>query len=540
MELFEAIRRDRRLDESLSVRGLADRHGVHRRTVRAALANPTPPQRKSSTRPAPQLDPARALIDAMLTEDLGAPRKQRHTAVRVHARLVGEHGLDITYSTVRDYVRVARPRIWAAAGRSPDEVFVPQWHEPGAEAEVDFADLWVDLGGTRVKWYLFTFRMSYSGKAIHRVYPSQCQEAFLDGHVAAFTALGGVPAGRIRYDNLSPAVKKICHGRSRIENERWSGFRSHFGFDAFYCRPGRDGAHEKGGVEGEGGRFRRTHLVPVPAVASLAELNERLAGYDTADDGRRIGSRTNTVGFDFAQEAPVLRPVPAEPFDTAVTLTPRVDRHSRVCVRQVYYSVPSRLVGRRVRVALGAHELRVYDGSVPVATHPRSTVRGSQVLCLDHYLDVLTRKPGALPGALALAQARTSGVFTPTHDAWWAAARAAHPQDEPAATLALIEVLLLHRQLPEHAVLAGITAALTIGSTNPDVVAVQARHAAASPGTGAVLALPPRIGPDTRPVPSLAAYDELLTATAAPTHAAADSTTDPTPEPQTQPGEASS
>jgi transposase len=276
VELFEAIRRDRRVDESVSVRGLADRYGVHRRTVRAALATSVPPQRKSPTRPAPQLDPGRALIDAMLTEDLGAPRKQRHTAVRVHARLVGEHGLDITYSTVRDYVRVARPRIWASAGRGLDEVFVPQWHEPGAEAEVDFADLWVDVAGVRLKCYLFTLRMSYSGKAIHRVYPSQCQEAFLDGHVAAFTALGGIPVGRIRYDNLSPAVKKICHGRTRIENERWTAFRSHFGFDAFYCRTGRDGAHEKGGVEGEGGRFRRTHLVPVPAVSSLAELNQRL------------------------------------------------------------------------------------------------------------------------------------------------------------------------------------------------------------------------------------------------------------------------
>jgi len=537
--LFEAIRRDKRLDESVSVRGLADRHGVHRRTVRAALTNAIPPQRKSPERQAPRLDEAKALIDVMLTEDLSAPRKQRHTAVRVHARLVGEAGLDISYSTVRDYVRVARPRIWAAAGRSLDEVYVPQWHEPGAEAEVDFADLWVELAGVRVKWYLFTFRMSFSGKAIHRVYPSQCQEAFLDGHVAAFTALGGIPAGRIRYDNLSPAVKKICHGRSRIENERWTGFRSHFGFDAFYCRAGREGAHEKGGVEGEGGRFRRTHLVPVPVVTSLAELNARLASYDAADDDRRIGSRTHTVGFDFSHEAPLLRPLPAEPFETAVTLTPRVDRHARVSVRQVCYSVPARLVGRRVRVALSADQLHVYDGATLVATHPRSTVRGSQVLILDHYLDVLTRKPGALPGSLALAQARTSGGFTPIHDAWWAAARAAHPGDEPSATQALIEVLLLHRQLPAHAVLAGIQAALAIGSANPDVVAVQARHAAASPGSGAVLALPPRIGPDPRPVPSLAAYDQLLT------HPGPGSPAPPTapveaPEPKSQSGEAHS
>ena len=58
------------------------------------------------------------------------------------------------------------------------------------------------------------------------------------------------------------------------ESERFTALRSHYGFDSFFCRPGIDGAHEKGGVEGEIGRFRRRHLVPVPKVASLAELNE--------------------------------------------------------------------------------------------------------------------------------------------------------------------------------------------------------------------------------------------------------------------------
>ena len=81
MELFEAIRRNERL-EQLSVRALADRHGVHRRTVRQALTNALPPQRKTAVRVAPKLDPAKGLIDAMLTEDLTAPRKQRHTARR--------------------------------------------------------------------------------------------------------------------------------------------------------------------------------------------------------------------------------------------------------------------------------------------------------------------------------------------------------------------------------------------------------------------------------------------------------------------------
>ncbi len=109
VELFEEIRRDARR-EDLSIRQLAARHGVHRRTVRQALESPTPPPRKARISPAPKLNPAKPLIDAMLREDLDAPRKQRHTARRVLARLVDEHGMaDLTYSTVRDYVWPCQP-----------------------------------------------------------------------------------------------------------------------------------------------------------------------------------------------------------------------------------------------------------------------------------------------------------------------------------------------------------------------------------------------------------------------------------------------
>jgi transposase len=228
VELFEAIRRDARVEE-VSIRGLADRYGVHRRTVRQALAAAEPPARKVAERTAPRLDPAKALIDAMLREDVSAPKKQRHTARRVHARLIDEHKLtEITYSTVRDYVRDRRPQIWAEAGRSPQEVYIAQVHEPGAQAEVDFADLWVILEEVKTKVFLFTFRLSYSGRAVHRAYASQCQESFLDGHVYAFEQLGGVPVVHIRYDNLKSAVTRVLFGRNRVESQRWITFRSHY------------------------------------------------------------------------------------------------------------------------------------------------------------------------------------------------------------------------------------------------------------------------------------------------------------------------
>lgn len=157
------------------------------------------------------------------------------------------------------------------------EVFVPQEHAPGAEAEVDFGDVRVVLAGVKTKCDMFAFRLSHSGKAVHRVYPTQGQEAFLEGHIEAFNAIGGVPTRHIRYDNLTAAVKKVLHGagRGRIENERWVLFRSHFGFDGFYCETGLAGAHEKGGIEGEMGRFRHNRLSPMPVVDSLAALNEQ-------------------------------------------------------------------------------------------------------------------------------------------------------------------------------------------------------------------------------------------------------------------------
>jgi transposase len=219
----------------------------------------------------------------------------------------------------------------------------------------------VILRGIKTKTALFTMRLSFSGRAAHRASLSQGQEAFLESHVYAFDRLGGVPLQQIRYDNLKPAVSRVLFGRTRVENERWVAFKSHYGFDSFYCRPGHEGCHEKGGVEGEGDRFRRNHCVPMPVVDSIEELNELLEAWDDEDDRRRIGNRTNNVGTDWAFERELLRPLPVEPFDTALTVTPRVDRYAQVVVRCNQYSVPARFIGHRLRVKLSASTVTVYE-----------------------------------------------------------------------------------------------------------------------------------------------------------------------------------
>jgi transposase len=472
------------------------------------------------------LDPVADAVDEMLRADLTAPRKQRHTIRRIRQRLVTEHEFDAAYTTVRDYVQRRRPQIVAEARGQrhviPDGM-VPQEHEPGAEGEVDFCEAAAVIAGVLTDFQLFSFRLSCSGKAVHRAYATGSQEAFLEGHFEALRVLGGVPWRHVRYDNLKAAVKDVCFGRTRVESQRWTAFRSHYGFEAFYCLPGKEGAHEKGGVENEGGRFRRAHLVPVPNVDSLDQLNELLAAIDKAEDERIPDRRTVPVRVAFAVEAPLLRPLPEDDFDCGQTLTPTVSPSSRITVRQCYYSVPARFIGRRVRVSLRANHLVIFDGRREAARHPRLSQRYDYRDELDHYLEILLAKPGALAGSSALAIARAEGTFTDTHQAFWDAAMAAHGRAE--GTRALIAVLLLHRHRPAPAVLAGVTAALAAGSTSPELVALEARKAAGGLGSSdhvdlSDLELPERAG-DTasagpppmraRPAPSVAVYDQLLT-----------------------------
>lgn len=493
--------------------------------MQSALTSAWPQQRAAYPTRASKLDGFKPAIDDILRSDLNAPRKQRHTVTRIVDRLRTEFGMDdVSYPVVRAYVATRRPEISIECGRGAPGVFVPQTHLPGREAEVDFGEIGVRLRGQLTTCHLFSLRMSYSGKAVHRASATGGQEAFFEGHVHAFQILGGVPAGKIRYDNLKAAVAQVIgFSRQRVETDRWVAFRSHFDIDAFYCQPGITGAHEKGGVEGDIGRFRRNHLVPVPEVESLHELNELIDSYDQADDRRRIGHRAHTVAESFNAERQLLKPLPVETFETGLWVTPRVDRYSQITVRTNRYSVPSRLIGHQTRVLLNASDLTVYDGRTLVASHERLLTKGGSRLDLDHYLEAFVRKPGALPGATALEQARRAGTFTAAHDAWWAAACKAHGDTD--GTRALIEVLLLHRHTDHRHVIAGINAALQAGALTADAVALEARKAAET-GTDITTANPPptdtpavssltqrrltHLPIDTRPPPSVTAYDQLL------------------------------
>lgn len=502
VEQFEQIRRDRER-EGLSIRELARRHGVHRRAVRQALASPLPPPRKRpEDRPAPKLGPYRSLIDEWLRADREAPRKQRHTARRVWERLRDEHGVEVSERQVRRYVRRRRREL----GEPVDEVFVPQVHEPGVEAEVDWFEAEVELAGRRRNLYFFLMRACYSGAAFCMAFERETQQAFLEAHVEAFRFFDGVFAV-IRYDNLRSAVKRVLRGRRRIEQDRFVALRSHYLYESVFTRPGKEGAHEKGGVEGEGGRFRRRHLVPVPKVATLKELNDLLEDACFAELERRIEGRTETVGEALRLERRTLKESPFDDFDAAEQASPRVDTKALVTIRQNRYSVPVALVGLRVAARIGAREIVISHGGRPVARHARLHGRFQTSAQLDHYLELLQRKPGALKGSLPLRQERERGRWPASFDQLWQQIEQRYGASEAARQM--VEVLLLSRDLEPERVELAVRGALAAGAYDGRAVALLARRSE-RPAQLPLFELPEQLKATARPQPTLGEYDAFL------------------------------
>jgi len=501
MELFEQIRRDRDR-EGLSTRALAVKHGVHRRAVRQALASPVPPvKRPPEHRPSPKLGAYHALIDGWLEADRDAPRKQRHTDRRVWQRLVEEHGAVVSERQVSRYVR-ARRRELGDVG----EAFVPQHHPPGEEAEVDWGEAIVLIDGQHTRVHVFQLRLCHSGAAFAGAFLRETQQAFLEAHADAFEWLDGIPA-LVRYDNLTSAVKQVLRGRRRVETDRFVALRSHDMFESQFTLVGLRGAHEKGGIEGEIGRFRRRHLVPIPDVRSLAELNARLLTGCETDLGRQITGRRGTVGEAFARERPLLRELPDDRAQTSEHTTPRVDAKAMVTVRQNRYSVPVGLVGLRVNAEIGARQIVVSHDGKPVARHDRLAGRFGVAAELDHYLDLLSHKPAALAGSVALHQQRQQGLWPDCFDELWAALTGRYGPSEAARQM--VDVLLLAREHGPARLELAVRGALTAGAIDGRAVGVLAGRVDRPPAA-AIDDLPDRLRSLGSPEPTLDQYDRLL------------------------------
>jgi transposase len=503
VELFEEIRREYEFGIG-TIQGVARKLGVHRRLVREALNGAVPVVKVPPPRVRPRIEPVAAFIDAILEADRQAPRKQRHTAHRIYERLRQERpGFLVAEPTVRRYVRQRK----AALGLAARETFVPQSYPWGSEAQVDWYEAWAELDDERVKLQVFSLRSMASGGAFHRAYRHATQQAFLEAHERAFRYFGGV-FRRLRYDNLGAAVKRVLRGSRREETARFVAFRSHWRFEAEFCTPAE--GHEKGGVESEVGRFRRNHWVPIPRAGDLEELNRDLLAGCQMDEARTVAGREQSVGTAMLIERAHLLPLAEEGFDLVEVSFPVVTSLGCVKVKTNAYSVPVK-VGTTVEARLAAASVEIWHEGKRVARHERSYGRYQEILDLEHYLDVLERKPGALAGSKPLEQWRRLGRWPESYDRFWQALIDRHGRS--AGTKAMVELLQLGRSHGQGALRGAIDAALVLGCTDEAAVRhlVTARSLEhAPPQTVEIGAL----AQFERPLPTVGEYDQLLLAPA--------------------------
>ena len=163
---------------------------------------------------------------AVTRKDRSLPKKQRHTAKRIYERLRAEHGFYGKYTIVKDYVRERR--------RRTQEMYVPLSH-PAGDAQCDFGQAKAVIDGVEQTVHYFVLDLPHSDACFVKAYPAETTEAFCDGHVSAFSFLGGVPRS-IVYDNTRLAVARILRDDWRKRTRVFSELVSHYLFEERFGR----------------------------------------------------------------------------------------------------------------------------------------------------------------------------------------------------------------------------------------------------------------------------------------------------------------
>ena len=485
--------------EHKSMRQIARDLGHSRDTVKKAIESA-----ESTTytlgrpRKAPVLGPYKARIDELLAENERLPRKQRYTGHKIYQDIERD-GYRGSESRVRSYIAQRRRE------KRKRKVYLPLEFDPGIDAQVDWGAAIAVIAKERVTVQLFIMRLCYSRKLFVKAFPAQKQEAFLDGHVQAFHHFQGVPQ-RITYDNLKVAVKRILEGRNRQEQESFIVFRSHYLFESRFCTPGQ--GNEKGRVEDGVGFSRRNFLVPIPQVASFAELNDLLLAACLADDLRRVDRQPVTVGEAWEQEKPFLLPLPEKDFECCVTRAVTLNPYSQVEFETNRYSVPTDKAYPNLVVKAYPFQIDVLYLDEVIARHPRCYQRQQDVLDPLHYLPLLEQRPGAFEHAKPIRRWREG--WPPIYERLLARLREQWPEGR--GVREFVRILKLHGQHPTQVVQQAVEQALTYGCVHADGVEL-CLHQSLHPDRPAIaldLADQPRLVSVGAQPPDLACYEQLL------------------------------
>jgi len=317
------VLRHKVLKEGQSIRRVARELGLSRNTVTKYLDQPEPGRSSRRRRERPVWEAVKPRLEELIAEcEPRTTAKQCITAMRLHRQLVCE-GYRVGRTLVGDY--------WRERRRQRAEVYVPLINRSG-EAQIDFFEVVMEVGGERRKAWEFLMRLMYSGPEFAWLYERCDQLAFLDGHVRAFAHLQGV-ARLCVYDNLAAAVRKIVGARRELTG-RFLALASHYLFEPDFARIGE--GHDKGGVGSRGKAIRLEHLTPIPRGESLEAISQQLlTELDAA-----FAARHDASGELWAQERVHLLPVPLTSFEVRKPIQVEIISRSMVRIEGAWYSVP--------------------------------------------------------------------------------------------------------------------------------------------------------------------------------------------------------
>ncbi|RNC62904.1 MAG: hypothetical protein AWM53_01830 [Candidatus Dichloromethanomonas elyunquensis] len=307
--------------------------------------------------------------------------KQKHTAKRIYDRLVEERKFCGGESTIRRIVRELQDK--------QAKVFIPLSYEPGEAIQIDWGEAHVYLAGKKTKVNLLCMRECYSSDSYCKAFYRQNEESFLEGQISGFDFYGGV-AKRIIFDNAKVAVKDGFGAHAKVQ-DRYKALAAHYAFKCEFCNIAA--GHEKGLVEGLVGWTRRNILVPIPRVETIDELNEEILRRCLKYRNHQIKDKNQRVGEMALTTKTRLTALPRYRFDPSRSIIARVSDFSTVRYSHNQYSVPVKYAGKEVSVKGYGNEIVIMVQNTELARYTRCYDRGQTKYRLEHYLDLIEKRP---------------------------------------------------------------------------------------------------------------------------------------------------
>lgn len=318
-------------------------------------------------------------------------RKLCMKATDIHARLKSL-GYKVSYPSVCNYIRTT-------LGNADElqECFIRQSYPLGRDCEFDWGELYLTIGGRRVKLYMAAFTLAYSNHRAAYLFLQQDTQAYMESHRLYFKMLGKVPR-RMVYDNMRVAVASFVGGKH--PTDALIRMESAYCFTHRFCNA-RSG-NEKGHVERSVEIVRRKAFCELDSFDTIDDAQEHLASKCSelnCPSCTYEGSAAQKLEEELGRMLPLRREIGS--FEQQ---SYHVDKYGTIVMKGVHYSVPDNLVGKKVTVLIYSNKIVVYYDKKIVATHEKTPVNGWK-LDLMHYLSTFEKKPGSVAGSTALSMA---------------------------------------------------------------------------------------------------------------------------------------